>query len=345
MENMSFISTSIVVPIYKTPEKLLRDCIESAINQTKKNIEIILIDDSPAETGEICDEYAARDKRISVYHQSKGGLSAGRNKGVEVSKGKWVTFLDSDDWLEPTTCEIAESVAEKENADIVLFGTAQEFNDRTSNFTYNIKNKTVFVGEENLWLQKEVLNNYGNIATAWAKLFRRDFLVNNNLFHNAELSQGSEGVEFNVRVFKKAERSVFISDIFYHYVYYTSSLSASFNENNYKLIFKCLQSILDEIKTQKNYEELYPIWCERVLSVLTAASVGGYFGPKLKASYKERVKRFEQMLKNDCVNEALEHPTMQSMGVARKFVLWCIKTKLYFLIIPIGKVRYWQKNR
>lgn len=342
---MSEIRVSIIIPIYKTPENLLRACVESAIRQTDNNIEVLLVDDSPEETGKICDEYVNQDPRVRVFHQKKGGLSAGRNKGFLEAKGKWITFLDSDDWLDKRTCEKAVALGEEKNADVVLFGTIQEFNGRQKAFTYHFENETVFSGKECLDLQKEVLNNYGNIATAWAKLFRRDFLNSNELLHDAELSQGSEGVEFNIRVFKYATNVVFTNEPFYHYVYYTNSLSAAFNENNYVLILKCLEKIKNEISKQSNYKELYPLWSERVLSVLVAMAVGGYFSPKYKATYSEKKRAFRNMISDDCIQEALKNPHVDNMGISRRFVLKCIKSGVYFPVVAVAAVRYFQKNR
>ena len=92
-------SISIVVPIYKV-EKYLRRCIESLINQDYPDIEIILVDDgSPDNCGTICDEYAQKDARIIVIHQQNGGLSAARNTGIDVARGEYLMFVDSDDWV------------------------------------------------------------------------------------------------------------------------------------------------------------------------------------------------------------------------------------------------------
>lgn len=96
---------SIVVPIYNV-EQYIHKCIESIINQTYKNIEVILVDDgSPDKCGEICNEYAKKDKRIKVIHKKNGGLSDARNFGLEEAKGKYITFIDSDDYIESTYVE------------------------------------------------------------------------------------------------------------------------------------------------------------------------------------------------------------------------------------------------
>ena len=96
---------SVIVPIYNV-EKYLEKCIESIVNQTYKNLEIILVDDgSPDNCPAICDEWAQKDSRIKVIHKKNGGLSSARNAGLEVSNGEYISFVDSDDWLDENTFE------------------------------------------------------------------------------------------------------------------------------------------------------------------------------------------------------------------------------------------------
>ncbi len=99
------IKISVIVPVYNV-ERYLHRCIDSILAQTLKEFELILIDDgTPDRSGAICDEYAARDNRISVIHQANAGVSAARNAGLEVAEGTWATFIDSDDWVAPEYLE------------------------------------------------------------------------------------------------------------------------------------------------------------------------------------------------------------------------------------------------
>lgn len=113
---------SIIVPVYKV-EKYIRRCLDSIINQTFTDFELILVDDgSPDTSGEICEGYAKKDERIRVIHQENKGLSGARNTGVEVSKGEYIGFVDSDDWIELEMYEKLITAAEKYGADIVKCG-------------------------------------------------------------------------------------------------------------------------------------------------------------------------------------------------------------------------------
>ena len=111
---------SIVVPIYNV-EKYLEQCIDSIINQTLKEIEIILVDDgSPDNCPQICDDYVKKDSRIKVVHKTNGGLSSARNAGIEIATGDYIGFVDSDDYIELDMYEKMYNIAIENNVDFVM---------------------------------------------------------------------------------------------------------------------------------------------------------------------------------------------------------------------------------
>ena len=115
-------TVSVIIPVYNV-EKYIRKCIESVCGQTYRNLEIILIDDgSPDKSGEICDEYAAADSRIKVIHLENGGVSRARNIGLDMATGKYIGFVDSDDYIRPGMYETLVDNMEKENVDTVICG-------------------------------------------------------------------------------------------------------------------------------------------------------------------------------------------------------------------------------
>lgn len=122
---------SIIVPVYKV-EPYLRQCVDSILNQTYRDIEVLLIDDgSPDRCGEICDEYAKKDQRIRVFHTENKGLSAARNLGLREAKGEYIGFVDSDDWIEPDMYEVLLKRMQETGADISVCGMWYEFVNRS----------------------------------------------------------------------------------------------------------------------------------------------------------------------------------------------------------------------
>ena len=113
---------SIIVPVYKV-EKYLKKCVDSILAQTFTDFELILVDDgSPDDSGKICEEYAEKDARVRVLHKENGGLSSARNAGIEVAKGKYLGFIDSDDYIAEDMYELLYNTIIKEDADLSICG-------------------------------------------------------------------------------------------------------------------------------------------------------------------------------------------------------------------------------
>lgn len=337
---------SIIIPVYNIPEQNLRKCIESVINQTLEEIEIILVDDGSTDSsGIICDEYATIDNRVKVIHKLNCGLSAARNTGFENAKGEWITFLDSDDWIEPHTCEETYKLGIENDVDIVIFSTIQEFGKFKKIFKYKLKNKKVYTKNECTNLQCEILNFEGNIATAWAKLYKREFLERNNLKHNEKLRQGSEGIEFNIRVFEKVQKVIFTNKIYYHYVFNPNSISAKHNVENHFWVIRCFEIIEKDIETSKNYRKLKEFFYDRFAYVIVATAISGYFSPNNHEKYKEKKKSFENYIKQDLVLRTLSNYNIDNVGKERAIVLSLIKKKNYNIITILALIRYIQKHR
>lgn len=227
------ITVSIIVPIYKIKSSYLKRCIESILKQTYSGLEIILVDDgSPDQCGVICDGYAKKDSRITVIHQKNSGVSVARNAGLEIARGKWVCFIDPDDYVMPNfidsllsrTDDITDIIAagctvqenEKETQ-LTFFETDSVFgrdNNRTSHFQFRDKNALLL----------ELMDaNYGAkgprptaIGVPWGKLYRKDFLDRNDLKFDPELVRMQDNI-FNMYAFDAAEKMIYVNDFDYVY--------------------------------------------------------------------------------------------------------------------------------
>ena len=204
---------SIIIPIYNT-EKYLRQCLDSVLQQTYVNLEIILVDDgSPDNCPQICDEYAVKDNRIKVIHKTNGGLSSARNAGLDVAMGEWIGFVDSDDWLLPDMYERLYSAVKLENADLAICGYkyVDESNAPiTDNFSY-IKNE-ILAKLDVFNKLIEIKNSF--YVTAFNKIYAKKIFLNLR-FPVGRIHED----EFIVHhIFAKCEKTVTISDILYMYV-------------------------------------------------------------------------------------------------------------------------------
>ena len=162
---------SIVIPVYNV-KKYIKKCIESVVNQTYPNLEIILVDDGSNDGSEkICDEYSAKYHNISVIHKKNGGLSSARNAGIDVAKGKYIGFVDSDDFIDERMYEILYKNMIKENADISLCNIYKFKNENEIHKTTQEEKIKTFEGID---IQKNLQNNYFVMVVAWNKLYKKD---------------------------------------------------------------------------------------------------------------------------------------------------------------------------
>lgn len=184
---MADAKVSVIVPVYNV-EKYLRRCLDSIINQTYRNLEIILVDDgSPDNSGAICDEYAEKDSRIRVIHRINGGLSAARNSGLDVADGEYVAFVDSDDWLVDT---FIEKLCEKAEQDALVVSNLLFWESDAKNQAAMAQRETETIDICEFW-QRTVGTECTPYIVAWSKLYPRRFFDHlrfaEGLFHEDEV--------------------------------------------------------------------------------------------------------------------------------------------------------------
>ena len=200
---------SIIVPIYNV-ELYLRRCLDSVLNQTYTNLEIILVDDgSPDGCPQICDEYAVKDKRIIVIHKENGGLSAARNAGLDICKGEYISFIDSDDWVSEKYIETLFNISTKENADIAI----GEYISTSGNILK--EQNSIFI---KTFSSKEALfrlfsKNNTTYTISCAKLYKRE------LFSSLRFPIGKyHEDEFTTYIlFYNSKKIAYTSEILYYY--------------------------------------------------------------------------------------------------------------------------------
>lgn len=212
---------SVIVPVYNV-EPYLRKCLDSVIDQTYRDIEILVIDDGSTDgCGRICDEYAERDERVKVFHTENRGLSCARNLGLDEAQGEWIGFVDSDDWIEPDMYECLLSRALETGADVVECGY---YNEHKNEIITNKRKDLLLSGQEavSALLRGELSNS------VWNKLWKK------KCFSSVRFPPGRvfEDVATTYLVFYTAELVVTAVDCKYHYYWREFSLSRSQNANN-----------------------------------------------------------------------------------------------------------------
>lgn len=222
---------SVIVPVYNA-EKYLHRCMDSILAQTFTDFELLLIDDgSKDQSGAICDEYARKDERVRVWHKENGGVSSARNVGLDNARGEWVTFSDSDDWLEPNAFAYYDEMTKKHSFDYLYCG-------------YFLNGVPKTPEDEGNFGVKDFLNK-NECDKLWYGLYLSSAIKRNNIRFDKKITL-SEDKLFNYQ-FLKFCRQVYCARVaFYHYFFgNTESLSyKGFDVDNY---LKCELLIAKEL--------------------------------------------------------------------------------------------------
>lgn len=213
---------SVIVPVYKV-ESCLQFCINSILNQSYNDFELILVDDgSPDSCGKICDENAKADKRITVIHKDNGGLSSARNAGLKIAKGEYLSFVDSDDLIHPQMLETLIKTAIQEDAELVSTRYIQFDNydfafDDIDSITIKTLNRSQFI--DNLY--PDHFENIG--VSAWGKLYKRE------LFSEIQYPEGKiyEDLHIYLKLLCQCNRVVIVKPDMYYYNIDSSSITRS----------------------------------------------------------------------------------------------------------------------
>lgn len=226
---------SIIVPIYNV-EKYLDRCIQSLLNQTLKDIEIILVDDgSPDNCPNKCNEYALRDNRIKVIHKKNAGLGFARNSGLEIAESEYIAFIDSDDYVDLRMFEILLEEIERQNADAIFCGTRKELQD--NKFLYSHECSKIQV-----WKDKEISHFYLNMIASlpkvrqerlyemsvWRGLYKKEIIDKLGLQFVSERDYASEDLPFNIEYLKHCKKVVLLPNILHTYCLNLTSLTKTY---------------------------------------------------------------------------------------------------------------------
>lgn len=274
---------SIIVPVYNV-EKYLDRCMQSLVNQTLKDIEIILVDDgSPDNCPQMCDEYAQKDNRIKVIHKQNAGLGYARNSGLEIATGKYVAFVDSDDYVDTSMYEALYKRAETINVDVVYCG----FNTEVSK---NKWRESKEVNKDQLWEGNNVKEfMYNMIASGkgvrqerlyqmsvWHAIYKRDIIVKNDILFPSERDVVSEDIPFQVDFLKKTNKILYLNNHFYYYCLNETSLSSTFKKEKfygYNKLRECLLSKINETEYRQRVNRLYIGYCRSYCFDLLSSNI------------------------------------------------------------------------
>lgn len=290
---------SVVIPVFQT-KRFLGKSINSVLNQTYSNIEIILVNDGSTDgSEEVCNEYSKKFSNIKVVHQKNQGVSIARNNGIKHSTGKYIMFLDSDDYIKPIMIETLMVTINKFDIDIGFCSFTREFDNKIVEVKNEIK-EGYYTSEKFMeiffdLLTTDIINNIGT------KIYKKDVLTENNIKFKDHLSI-REDVIFCLEAIMNSQKFHFTNDTFYIYTQLReeTSLMSTYKQNffeaNEELIYLLEEYLSDNNSSQKNKQNFYNYYLNSVIGILINETE---FHSENIYKVIEKIKRSNHFIKAD----------------------------------------------
>lgn len=331
---------SIIIPVYNV-EKYLADCLDSLVNQTMSDIEIICVNDGSKDNSlAILEDYAKREKRIVLLNQPNSGVSVARNNALKQVRGEYYMFVDSDDWIDANACEVAYNCAIKENADCLMFSYVKEFG------SHSIVNH-LFEKKYIVWNADEVKKNFHRrlfgpigkelakpqdmdiIVTPCMQLFRTDKYTRIPFIDIHEVGTFEDGL-YQMEVYNDCERFVYIDRPFYHYLKtndgsITTRYKADLSEK-FQHLWHIIENNIEKYSLGKEYQE--------ALSNRVALSMIGLGLNEIKAQrgFAKSVLGGGNLLNISRIKESIKLLDISCMPIPWKVFFYLCKKRLTILL-------------
>lgn len=335
---------SVVVPVYKVEEHLRR-CIDSLINQTLKDIEIILVDDgSPDSCPQICDEYAKKDSRIKVIHKQNEGLGFARNTGIENATGEFIGFVDSDDYVDLNMYRKLYDSAITHQAQSAYGGIfyVTNGNVRTGYLDDKIK-----VWENKDQIKKFLMdllssdenqpydNKYG--AHVCKAIFSRELIKKHNIRFHSEREYVSEDSLFDIDFMKYTTKVVMLPKAFYYYNYNPSSLTSVYREDRFEKNKAFYEYSIKKLKENYNDDDLIRQFGRNFISAARVCVMQEVYNSK-KAGFKRSLKGIKSICNDELTKKILNEYNWSKFPFKKRAISFCMKHSLAFFAYLLVKM-------
>lgn len=336
---------SIIVPVYNTSINYLEQCFESIRKQSEQSYEVIIIDDgSRKETADYLNKWEEQDQRFHVIHTPNKGVSAARNRGIKESKGKWITFIDADDYVEQDMIKTVLALAESSQSDIVMWRFDRDYNGILRETSYVGKPEIIFEYNEIQKVERMLLNFYKYaddmqftfLATTICKLYKSSMIKLNKIAFCENVRNGEDAI-FTFEAVHCAKKIIFKDIILYHYRQVAGSAS---NNNNPKVIESWIQNrnelkrvlttngLFDKYKDDYNYHAL------EVLKILLFTVI-----IEIKTTRKQ-IEELNSLMSNQFFGKCIDNLQFNNVyGLKGKAVLFLAKKRKYHLLVLMTKIR------
>lgn len=322
---------SIIVPVYNC-EKYIERCINSILKQTYKNIEVLLINDGSKDKSlQICERYAQKDNRIIVFEKENEGVSSARNLGIEKSHGEFITFVDSDDYLEENFCEEMLERAYKYSVDYVTCGYKRVYDNGHIEYINNDCSEKVITSNNYLNFLLNVQMGYG---FAHMKLIRKRAI--RNIKFDKNLKVGEDAL-FNVMLCNNLKKVLIYNKSLYNYYFNSDSVVRKFDENYDKKYIKSMEIMTQYINEKyKNSKTIETNLQNYIAYHVLLICVNFCYHPQ---NEKKGIKLVKEICNYSLFKKAIKNSNYSNLSITRKISLFTLKHKLYFIMKIICEIR------
>ncbi len=292
---------SIIIPVYNTGE-YLHKCIKSILNQSLKDIELIIVNDGSTDNSRsICDKYAKTDNRVKVIHKINGGVSRARNTGIKLAKGDYIGFVDSDDWVNETMYKSMYDTAIRERCDIVMCDARTVYDDKENeaDTISQLMNSTSLSKKD---IYPGVLAEMA--GAAWRCIYKKELLQDNNILFPEGLKFSEDRI-FNIYAFGYAEKIYYIKKAYYNRYIRKGSAVNKYYDNVIDIVLDGRKRIMDAIDAVWNGGEDYKREYENQIIGLTYSSINNVFYKESQQTFKEKYLEVKRICGKEEVRNAI----------------------------------------
>lgn len=330
---------SVIVPVYNV-ENYMRRCVDSLIHQTMANIEIILVDDGATDSSpEICDNYARRYSNITVIHKLNGGLGSARNAGMQIAKGKYIGFVDSDDYVSEKMYMTLWNLAESNNADCAYCECIRFWDDKGIVLENREPKVSIYSGEK--ILSSYLLDrvgckpsekkdcSYG--ASVGLGIFKKDMLQKNNISFVSERELIAEDMIFDIDFIPYCKNIVHTNEVLYFYRFNPNSLTTQYISNRFEKNVKLCAAM--GIRLSRIYNsDIYKIRLDRYFLKITRIALIEEILHVKKNHWEKARKNMSRISHNRELEQILESYPINALPLTQKVFFFALKKKLYLIM-------------
>lgn len=322
---------SVIVPVYNT-SKYLNQCLTSLVEQSYRNLQIIIVDDGSTDNSPVmCDEWAQRDSRIQVIHKKNAGLGLARNTGLDQTKGQYVMFIDSDDYADLTMIEALYKALNANNSDTCIGGykRAKDNGKTIETVTYS---DCTFVGED--VYTKFFFRMLGSSPdkhdsirmSVWNALYSLEIIKQNNIVFPSERELLSEDIVFDAEYYKHSKSASVIGESLYYYRINTASLSHSYKATMLDTSSKLYRYLRNSLLVSNSKEEgIYRIQKQYFVNIRSC--VKQERKENTQSNRRERLQHIRKICNNNDVQDAINSYPISQLGIKQRLFLRLIQKK------------------